>query len=75
MVDERGVTIFNSTAFLAKIKLLGRYRPALFTAGHVFDLTMLGVDAKTLRKVHMLFNNLKVWLQCSAKRKTCLKIA
>ena len=62
VVDERGEG-HKATAFFAKIKLHGRSRPALFTAGHVLDLTESGVDSMSLQKVHLIFNNLKVlWL-------------
>ena len=58
-MDERG-SGFTSTAFFARIRLHGRFHPALFTAGHVFDLTESGVDSRGLEKVHLIFNNLKV---------------
>ena len=59
VVDKRGRG-YKATAFFAKIKLRGRVHPALFTAGHVFDLTESGVDSRSLKKVHLIFNNLKV---------------
>ena len=59
VVDERGKT-YKATAFFGRIKLRGRCHPALFTAGHVFDPSS-GVDSKSLSKVHLIFNNMKVW--------------
>lgn len=68
VVDERG-SGFTSTAFFAKIRLHGRLHPALFTAGHVFDLTESGVDSKGLEKVHLIFNNLKGRDEVHSRRK------
>lgn len=59
MVDERAGGKFISTAFLAKINLLGRLYPGFFTTGHVFDLQNSGSDSRSLQKVHLIFNNLK----------------